>query len=90
MCIRDSSKSMQPGETPGHLATTFRPVCFGRLQAEFSEEQIMIQIVLLSGFLGAGKTTLMQRLLDTYQEHKILSLIHISGGKSGNHTPGDY
>lgn len=73
------SKSMQPGETPGHLATTFRPVCFGRLQAEFSEEQIMIQIVLLSGFLGAGKTTLMQRLLDTYQEHKIGVIINEFG-----------
>ena len=39
----------------------------------------MIQIVLLSGFLGAGKTTLMQRLLDTYQEHKIGVIINEFG-----------
>lgn len=39
----------------------------------------MIQIVLLSGFLGAGKTTLMQRLLDTYKEHKIGVIINEFG-----------
>lgn len=39
----------------------------------------MIQIVLLSGFLGAGKTTLMQRLLDTYQNHKIGVIINEFG-----------
>lgn len=39
----------------------------------------MIQIVLLSGFLGAGKTTLMQRLLDTYREHKIGVIINEFG-----------
>ena len=39
----------------------------------------MIQIVLLSGFLGAGKTTLMQRLLDTYKDHKIGVIINEFG-----------
>ena len=38
----------------------------------------MIQIVLLSGF-GSRKTTLMQRLLDTYQEHKIGVIINEFG-----------
>ena len=39
----------------------------------------MIQIVLLSGFMGAGKTTLMQRLLDTYKDHKIGVIINEFG-----------
>ena len=39
----------------------------------------MIQIVLLSGFLGAGKTTLMQRLLDTYKDNKIGVIINEFG-----------
>ncbi|MGN0659925.1 MAG: CobW family GTP-binding protein [Emergencia sp.] len=39
----------------------------------------MIQIVLLSGFLGAGKTTLMQRLLDTYKDRKIGVIINEFG-----------
>lgn len=39
----------------------------------------MIQIVLLSGFLGAGKTTLMQRLLDTFQNQKIGVIINEFG-----------
>ena len=39
----------------------------------------MIQIVLLSGFLGAGKTTLMQRLLDTYADRKIGVIINEFG-----------
>lgn len=39
----------------------------------------MIQIVLLSGFLGAGKTTLMQRLLDTYKDHRIGVIINEFG-----------
>lgn len=39
----------------------------------------MIQIVLLSGFLGAGKTTLMQRLLDKFQDHKIGVIINEFG-----------
>ena len=39
----------------------------------------MIQIVLLSGFLGAGKTTLMQRLLDAYRGHKIGVIINEFG-----------
>lgn len=39
----------------------------------------MIQIVLLTGFLGAGKTTLMQRILDTYKENKIGVIINEFG-----------
>ena len=39
----------------------------------------MIQIILLSGFLGAGKTTLMQRLLDTYADKKIGVIINEFG-----------
>ncbi len=39
----------------------------------------MIQIVLLSGFLGAGKTTLMQSLLDTYKDYKIGVIINEFG-----------
>ncbi|QHI72954.1 CobW family GTP-binding protein [Aminipila terrae] len=39
----------------------------------------MIQMVLLTGFLGAGKTTLMQRLLDTYREHKIGVIVNEFG-----------
>lgn len=39
----------------------------------------MIQIVLLSGFLGAGKTTLMQRLLDAYSDRKIGVIINEFG-----------
>lgn len=39
----------------------------------------MIQMVLLTGFLGAGKTTLMQRLLDTYKEHKIGVIVNEFG-----------
>ena len=39
----------------------------------------MIQIVLLSGFLGAGKTTLMQRLLSSYEDHKIGVIINEFG-----------
>lgn len=39
----------------------------------------MIQIILLSGFLGAGKTTLMQRLLDTYADRKIGVIINEFG-----------
>ena len=39
----------------------------------------MIQIILLTGFLGAGKTTLMKRLLETYKEHKIGVIINEFG-----------
>lgn len=39
----------------------------------------MIQIILLSGFLGAGKTTLMQRLLDNYADKKIGVIINEFG-----------
>lgn len=39
----------------------------------------MIEIVLLSGFLGAGKTTLMQRLLDAYSDRKIGVIINEFG-----------
>ena len=39
----------------------------------------MVQIVLLTGFLGAGKTTLMQRLLDTYAGRKIGVIINEFG-----------
>lgn len=39
----------------------------------------MIQIVLLTGFLGAGKTTLMQSLLETYSNNKIGVIINEFG-----------
>lgn len=39
----------------------------------------MIRIILLSGFLGAGKTTLMQRLMDAYEDCKIGVIINEFG-----------
>lgn len=39
----------------------------------------MIDIILLTGFLGAGKTTLMERLLDTYKDEKIGVIINDFG-----------
>lgn len=38
-----------------------------------------IQIILLTGFLGAGKTTLMERLLDTYKDERIGVIINDFG-----------
>ena len=39
----------------------------------------MINLVLLTGFLGAGKTTLMKRILDTYKEQKIGVIVNEFG-----------
>lgn len=39
----------------------------------------MTDLILLTGFLGSGKTTMMQRLLDSYSDHKIGVIINEFG-----------
>lgn len=39
----------------------------------------MTDLILLTGFLGSGKTTMMQRLLDSYADHKIGVIINEFG-----------
>ena len=39
----------------------------------------MIQLVLLTGFLGTGKTTLMRRMLDAYQGGKVGVIVNEFG-----------
>ena len=39
----------------------------------------MIDIILLTGFLGAGKTTFLQRLLKAYTRHKLGIIVNDFG-----------
>lgn len=39
----------------------------------------MTDLILLTGFLGSGKTTMMQRLIDSYSDHKIGVIINEFG-----------
>lgn len=42
----------------------------------------MIKIILLTGFLGAGKTTMMKKLLDVYHDRKIGIIVNEFGEKN--------